>query len=96
MVIEHSWAGVSHHLADLFAELGFVAVNCTLLASGFVITEGAFVQTTVSIALELGTFVAELALGCAMLLLAVELEHCKDHLLFITNTHGTKSIGQKV
>jgi len=42
---DHPRSGIAHHVFDALAHLGFVAVHRAVLAGGFFITEGAFIQT---------------------------------------------------
>ena len=42
IIPEHAWTGIAHHLPDLFAHIGFVAMYGAILAGGFPVSVRAF------------------------------------------------------
>lgn len=59
VIQDHSRSGVAHDVFDALAHLGFVAVDGAVLAGGFFITEGAFIQALICVFPELGTLRTE-------------------------------------
>ena len=58
VVPDHARSGIAHNLFNALAHLGFIAVDCAVLAGGFSNTVGAFHQAFLRIRPELGTFLA--------------------------------------
>ena len=87
MMEDHPWAGVAHDLFDSLTHLGFITVNCAILAGWLISSEGTFLEAFFRVFPKVGTFLAKLSR--IVLPKAVQVDHrlyCFSFLGYINHT----------
>ncbi len=90
---DHSWSCEPHHLSDLLAAVLAIAVNRTLVAGAFLLSEGAPVQAAFCVMQQISALAAQRATA-AMVRSAMDADHGRDRPLFASDTSfGFRRLG---
>ena len=86
VVKEHARSGKAHHLADLFAPVGLVAMDGALGTGGLVCPIGTALDAAVGISRQIQAIEAQAGVVGLVMSVAVERDHLADGLLRTVQT----------